>query len=266
MFKLKNKNNEILVNNFIKYNNDINLNNGLIKIVEHQKGNFIEVDSSRTDLKINFLYSHLWKAEEDKELAIQIIKKYNQIDQNLVYVMIDEDQRLQENQFQDLGLYFDVKYKAMVMDLEKAYLKEIKIPTGFTLKNVELEDLEEFKKQIDDGFGSGVIDTTKYKALVELNKVKKICHLIVVYHNNQAVATGNIYFENNYGVVDDITVNSKMRGQGLASVVLNNLFLTAKKQGIKKLLLVSTKDGFPIYEKMGFERTGLNLMIYKIKK
>ncbi|AXK51445.1 GNAT family N-acetyltransferase [Spiroplasma alleghenense] len=266
MFKFKNHYNEILASNFISYNNDPALNQGLIKKINHEESNWLEIDSTLTELKINFLYSYPLLDEKDRENSKAIIEKYTKLNQNIIWVMLcDEDQSVEKDQFKDLGLEYEVSYKAMLMNLKEVPSRDVKVPQGFTLKKLAFEDLEKFKGQIDEGFGKGVIDTTKYATLLKINESQKLCDPILIYHNDKVVGTGNIYYGPQAFVIDDITINKNYRGQGLASVILYNLLEKARQYNCEKLLLVATKDGLPIYKKMGFNETGLKIEIFETR-
>ncbi|WP_338971744.1 GNAT family N-acetyltransferase [Spiroplasma endosymbiont of Panorpa germanica] len=266
MFKFKNHYNDILVNNFISFNNDPDLNQGLIKKTVHESENWLEVDSSKTNLKINFLYSKPLLTAEDKNKSKSIIEKYTKLGQNIIWVMLSESKdKLSKDQFQELKLDYEVTYEAMIMKLSEAVIREFQVPAGYELKKLEPKYLNQFIDQIDDGFGKGVIDTTKYATILKMNNEQNICEPIFLYHDSKIVATGNIYFGSQACVIDDITVNSNYRGKGLASIILYELLSKARTFGCENLLLVATKDGLPIYKKMGFQKTGLNIEIYETR-
>ena len=78
------------------------------------------------------------------------------------------------------------------------------------------------------------------------------------------IATGGLYFfqyppgyRNLTGVrayVHSLYTTSQYRRQGIASKLLNLMITEVKSRGCKVLFLLSSKDGGPVYEKIGFTK------------
>lgn len=63
------------------------------------------------------------------------------------------------------------------------------------------------------------------------------------------------------GWVQSVVVAPEWRGQGLAILLMKSLFLWFESQGIGKIALQTTPIANAMYIKMGFDRTGEDLLI-----
>ena len=65
-----------------------------------------------------------------------------------------------------------------------------------------------------------------------------------------------------------ILVHPNSRGKGKAVALLNHLISYAKEQGVQQIFLevnVENKPAISLYEKMGFQRTGIRKNYYKMR-
>lgn len=71
-----------------------------------------------------------------------------------------------------------------------------------------------------------------------------------------------------YGEVLNVYTEPAYRGRGLCTKLMENLIECAKKRGLGRIDLTATKDGYPIYKKVGFVEKGnrYTAMRYVIKE
>jgi GNAT superfamily N-acetyltransferase len=93
----------------------------------------------------------------------------------------------------------------------------------------------------------------------QFNKTDKIKYVILVYHNNNAIACGAIR-EWASGVMEikRMFVLPEFRRQGFAQIVVENLESWAKELGYKNCILETGKnqpEAIQLYQKIGFQIT-----------
>jgi GNAT superfamily N-acetyltransferase len=66
------------------------------------------------------------------------------------------------------------------------------------------------------------------------------------------------------GYIYNVFTHEAFRGQGLATQLIKELQKYSAEQGILSLRLQATKDGFPIYQQLGFE-SQTNEMLWNVK-
>ena len=71
----------------------------------------------------------------------------------------------------------------------------------------------------------------------------------VIYYDMPPSYTNKIGFR---GYVTNVYTAPEHRRKGLSKMLLSELLKDAEKRGIKKLWLGASKDGRPLYEKLGF--------------
>ncbi|MCX6722398.1 MAG: GNAT family N-acetyltransferase [Candidatus Staskawiczbacteria bacterium] len=85
------------------------------------------------------------------------------------------------------------------------------------------------------------------------------------------VARAFLYIMNNdlkkepFGLLEDVFVDESLRGQGIGTELINNVVAEAKKIGCYKLVATSRYERVAVhklYEKLGFERFGLEFKMY----
>jgi GNAT superfamily N-acetyltransferase len=93
----------------------------------------------------------------------------------------------------------------------------------------------------------------------QFNKTDKIKYVILVYHNNTAIACGAIR-EWDIGVMEikRMFVLPEFRRQGFAQIVVENLESWTKELGYKNCILETGKnqpEAIQLYQKIGFQIT-----------
>ncbi len=135
------------------------------------------------------------------------------------------------------------------------------------IRKAELEDAEllsEIRKLqlIDEGIAPDCDIDPELDAFFKKWLVSKDFLQLIAEEDGKLLSTAAvIYYDlppsytNKIGVrgyVTNVYTAPEHRRKGLSKMLLTKLFDDAKKRGIKKLWLGASKDGRPLYEKLGF--------------
>ncbi|MGN0325998.1 MAG: GNAT family N-acetyltransferase [Lachnospiraceae bacterium] len=74
----------------------------------------------------------------------------------------------------------------------------------------------------------------------------------VAYLHIIEMPANSILLNGLYGEVLNVYTEPEYRGKGLCTRLIKNLIVYGKKRGLGRVDLSATKDGYPIYKKLGF--------------
>lgn len=85
------------------------------------------------------------------------------------------------------------------------------------------------------------------------------------------IACGKIIIElkshgSKMGIIQDVVVDSNMRGLGLGKKIVEQLIDRGKKEKCYKIILNSNDNNINFYEKCGFEKKGVEMCVYNVNK
>ena len=63
------------------------------------------------------------------------------------------------------------------------------------------------------------------------------------------------------GVIEDVAVNKKYRGKGVGKKLVERLILIGKQKNCDKIVLSSSEENSKFYEKIGFKKKELQMVI-----
>jgi len=105
-----------------------------------------------------------------------------------------------------------------------------------------------------------------------LNKMKihnPNADIYVIEYNDKIVATGKILIEmkmhnnfTNMGHIEDVVVDSGVRGKGFGKMLMEHLQNCGKNEGCYKIILDCSAYNTKFYEKCGFKIKGSEMVIY----
>ena len=102
-----------------------------------------------------------------------------------------------------------------------------------------------------------------------INQLNNNHNIYVIEKNNKIIASGTLLIENkiihNFGKVghiEDIVVDFNERGSGLGKLIINHLIETAKNLNCYKIILNCNESNVKFYEKCGFTKKELEMVIY----
>lgn len=102
-----------------------------------------------------------------------------------------------------------------------------------------------------------------------INQLNNNHNIYVIEKNNKIIASGTLLIENkiihNFGKVghiEDIVVDFNERGSGLGKLMINHLIETAKNLNCYKIILNCNESNVKFYEKCGFTKKELEMVIY----
>ncbi|WP_241970129.1 bifunctional helix-turn-helix transcriptional regulator/GNAT family N-acetyltransferase [Spiroplasma poulsonii] len=227
------------------------------------KNFFHHIDSRKSKSNLNIVISsHLATAEQFAK-AGEIIDKYHINKTPFTWCTITVDNNQAEKSFFE---------KSGLQHFETALGMLINLST-FTINNRENQN-EQFQevtsqtivhdvvKVIKSAFDLSLIDLAKYQSIWELNQAEKIIYLTILTKNNIPVSTGNLYFEPELAIIDDIATHSNHQKQGFAKEMLIHLLNQAKQANYQYAGLIATPDGLPLYKKLGFKSQKLCFNVY----
>jgi len=102
-----------------------------------------------------------------------------------------------------------------------------------------------------------------------LDKIKNNIEIWIIEYNNQLIATGTILYEYKfihnislYAHIEDICVNKNFRKEGLGIILMDHLVKRSKELGCYKITLDCKENLEYFYNKSGFIKNGLQMVIY----
>ena len=109
--------------------------------------------------------------------------------------------------------------------------------------------------------------------LYNIKKINNMGNIIIgitdELNDYQIVCSGTIIIEpkiirggKNVGHIEDIVVDEKFRGQGIAQILLNKLIEFGKENNCYKLILDCSDKNIKVYEKNGFEKKESQMVLY----
>jgi ribosomal protein S18 acetylase RimI-like enzyme len=78
----------------------------------------------------------------------------------------------------------------------------------------------------------------------------------VGYLDNKPVATASIYRDQHSAGIWDIIALPAVRRQGIGTTMTYFVAMQARQEGYRRVVLTASDEGLPVYQKMGFNKTG----------
>ena len=150
------------------------------------------------------------------------------------------------------------------------------IPTGFSIRRIELSDFEDVKIVLSGLTTVGPITTTTYEKILNYwNSVKLMTlpdeyayntYVIIENNINKVAAIGTIFIEQKIihdgglvGHIEDIAVNSDYRGQKLGKLIIDYLSELGGRLGCYKVILDCDVKNVGFYEKCNYNQAGIEM-------
>ena len=96
-----------------------------------------------------------------------------------------------------------------------------------------------------------------------LNNPNTIC--LVAEIDNEIIGVASLHIieklTRKMGLIEDVAVDLKYRGNGIGKKLIQKLIVESKKQGCDKTVLNSTENNVPFYEKIGFTVNELQMVL-----
>lgn len=251
---------DFMVDNFVKFycdpNFDILKNHTIIDLIN----NHIQITIPNTNNMLIFSSSELAVL---KESEIQKIKQ-NHLNKNITWIYFQKDKNniVSKTSFENNGFEFHDDYQAMFLTKDKFNLSS---DVNLIKEVTNAKDAKIFSKIIEDSFDLSTIDLRKYEGIHQWNEIRKESHMILVKVENEFVGTGNIYSENNYSLIDDISILDTHRNKGYAKQIMKYLIDYGFNQNSKEVLLFATPDGAPLYNKIGFQGLEFFMQVFYLE-
>jgi len=113
----------------------------------------------------------------------------------------------------------------------------------------EVSDFEKecMKKQLPDYFNRKLGDELVAFVAKEGNRIVSVAYLHIIEMPSNSILLNGLY-----GEVLSVYTEPEYRGKGLCTKLIQNLVEYGKKRGLGRVDLSATKEGYPIYAKIGF--------------
>ncbi len=263
MLTFNNKKLDQLVANFIYYMVDPKHDNGNHLIESDYNNFFHHIDSRNSKSNLNVVISsHLITAKQF-EKASEIIEHYHQTKKTFTWCTITNDNnQFEKTFFSKNGLKHFETAIGMLIDLTTFNIYNRAIDNEKFQEVTTETNVLDFVEIIKKAFDLSLIDLAKYQSIWELNQEQKISYFTILMKNKVPVSTGNLYFDSELAIIDDIATHPEYQKQGYAKEMLIHLLNQAKKENYHHVGLVATPDGLPLYKKLGFESQQLYFNVY----
>ena len=103
------------------------------------------------------------------------------------------------------------------------------------------------EKQLPDYFNRKLGDELIAFVAKDGNRIVSVAYLHII-----EMPANSILLNGLYGEVLSVYTEPEYRGKGLCTKLMQNLIDYGKKRGLGRVDLSATKEGYPIYSKMGF--------------
>ena len=104
------------------------------------------------------------------------------------------------------------------------------------------------EKQLPDYFGRKLGDELIAFVAKDGERMVSVAYLHII-----AMPANSILLNGLYGEVLSVYTEPEYRGQGLCSKLIQNLIDYGRERGLGRVDLSATKEGYPIYAKLGFQ-------------
>jgi glucosamine-phosphate N-acetyltransferase len=108
------------------------------------------------------------------------------------------------------------------------------------------------------------IDISTYKSIINDISNNQFHNIFVYMKNNKPVGMITLLIEQKLihggkyvAHIEDLVIDKKYSGQGIATNLLNNVIYIAKKNNCYKIILDCKRELIPFYEKVGFKIRGI---------
>ena len=131
-----------------------------------------------------------------------------------------------------------------LIDLRIAYMKD-------DFGSVSDEEKEGMKKQLPDYFNRKLGDELIAFVAKDEDTIVAVAYLHII-----EMPANSILLNGLYGDVLSVYTKTEYRGKGICTQLMKNLVEYGRKIGLGRIDLSATKEGYPIYKKVGFKEIG----------
>mgnify|MGYP006100575695 CR=1 FL=1 len=130
------------------------------------------------------------------------------------------------------------------------------------IRPLEKKDIDQVIKLWANAFSSNY---DKEKCLTNVSDPNSIT--LIAEKNNTIIGVASLYIiqklTRKLGLIEDVAVNKNYRGNGTGKLLVENLVQLSFKNNCDKIMLNASEQNIPFYEKMGFERKEVQMIIRK---
>lgn len=142
-----------------------------------------------------------------------------------------------------MSILFEEATKADIDELVRLRIAYMKDDFG-SVSEYEKECME---KQLPDYFNRKLGDELIAFTAKDGDRIVSVAYLHIIEMPANSILLNGIY-----GEVLSVYTEPAYRGQGLCTALMRNLIDYGKERGLGRVDLSATKEGYPIYAKLGF--------------
>lgn len=142
-----------------------------------------------------------------------------------------------------MSIVFDEATKADINELVKLRIAYMVDDFG----GVSDHEKECMEKQLPDYFNRKLGDELIAFVAKDGNRIVSVVYLHII-----EMPANSILLNGLYGEVLSVYTEPEYRGNGLCTKLMQNLIEYGKRRGLGRVDLSATREGYPIYVKMGF--------------
>jgi ribosomal protein S18 acetylase RimI-like enzyme len=156
---------------------------------------------------------------------------------------------LDERGFQHLG-----GSPGMGVDLVRIP-ESLPVPGGFKVRRLtEIKDLRAFAHLSNTAFGfPPESESAAFDWLVGMGLEMPLISYLA-YLDGRPVGTSSVLYHSGVAGIYNVTVESGSRGMGIGAMLTLQPLLDARQLGYKAGILQASTKGFPVYQRLGFEK------------
>ena len=142
-----------------------------------------------------------------------------------------------------MNIVFDVATKADINELVRLRIAYMIDDFG----GISDHEKECMEKQLPDYFNRKLGDELVAFVAKDNNRIVSVAYLHII-----EMPANSILLNGLYGEVLSVYTEPEYRGNGLCTTLMKNLIAYGEKRGLGRVDLSATKEGYPIYAKIGF--------------
>ena len=127
---------------------------------------------------------------------------------------------------------------------------------------LEIKDIDQVIELWDNAFSSRY---DKEKCLTNVSDPNSIT--LIAEKDDTIIGVASLYIiqklTRKLGLIEDVAVNKNYRGNGTGKLLVENLVQLSFKNNCDKTMLNTSESNVPFYEKIGFEKKEVQMIIRK---
>lgn len=130
----------------------------------------------------------------------------------------------------------------------------------YTIRPIDPSEIQKVNTLISNAFNIDPNLSIQYEFLNQTN-----CHCFVAASENEIIGTGSLHIiqktNRKMGLIEDVVVAPISKGNGVGKKLVEALVTQSKESGCYKTMLNTSENTAPFYEKSGFSKSEIQMII-----